>query len=624
MRKRLLGFWLFVFAFAMHACTLALDFDALQDPPKEQESDNNAPVETCDGDKGCDDGIDCTTDKCNSAHRCVHDPNNEACPGFEVCRRDEGCVDVGRECLLDSDCDDNIDCTTDYCNSDGICHHRTDDDRCNNLGNLCIEGMTCDSELGCVGGMEKSCEQAEGPSCYNTFCNPENGECDLEEPKPGADDDGDEYCDDLEIFGGNDCEDDDETIYPGADEVCNRLDNNCDDLVDGTVAASALSLASGETLSSPSVAFGNGRYVVAWQTGEADEAAVKVQLLGEGACIAETDCADAELTAASQVFDLTERGGDGGGAMPIVAYAGEKFHIVWVATADGEDHRVVRTAFAVQSDNTVVFDDGADTFSGDDVAQVSSLAVSVTADTLVAAFGVGFSDGTYGVQLKPDSAERLTGARDADAVENVSLACADDCVLAYDKMADSDLEVFEGLVRLGSTPAFQDGWPVQISLSSAQTGDPSSAPSVTWASESSWVVSFIDVAVSTDDTDAFEPDSDIRGVVGDGGDGVLDLVTDSIGDHQQATIVFDGDRFSLLVVNDVQGEVTLRAVLFESDLSPVGNQRTELDQLQGGTLIPGPLVWTGDHLAAVWISSPENGDGTLRFLSFETCTPDSK
>ncbi len=232
----------FVVALAFCGCTAALDFDALKSGLKssdvidtEVESDTGEPGVPCEVDADCNDDIDCTEDKCGSDGLCTQSPSNALCSGYLVCRVGKGCVDVGRECLSDAECDDEIECTRNICTTDGKCKLLfLDDDVCNEE-NRCLIGATCDATLGCTGGFEKACDQVDGPHCYNYFCKPSTGKCEDTEFRPGADKDGDGYCSADSEFGGDDCDDGDEAVHPGADEKAdNQADDDCDGETDET------------------------------------------------------------------------------------------------------------------------------------------------------------------------------------------------------------------------------------------------------------------------------------------------------------------------------------------------------------------------------------------------------
>ena len=226
-------------------CSAVLDFDALQsgaepetgpdtETPESTDDSDSAEPAACGSADECNDNIECTADRCNTSGVCVHDPNNSLCPGFEVCRTGEGCVDIGRECLTEADCDDGIDCTRDSCTADGKCTVLfADDDLCKDPDNLCLIGATCDEAEGCVGAYEKGCPQDEGASCYNYICTPSTGKCDDWEFRPGADRDDDGYCNADPAFGGDDCDDTSDAVNPGVEEIeNNQIDDDCDGLTD--------------------------------------------------------------------------------------------------------------------------------------------------------------------------------------------------------------------------------------------------------------------------------------------------------------------------------------------------------------------------------------------------------
>ena len=101
----------------------------------------------------CDDGNSCTTDSCDVATGCQHVPTNETQPCLNHLGQEGTCV-LGlcqTECATDEDCDDEIDCTADSCDTEaGKCGHTPQDAICDD-GNLCTDD-SCVVGVGCVYG----------------------------------------------------------------------------------------------------------------------------------------------------------------------------------------------------------------------------------------------------------------------------------------------------------------------------------------------------------------------------------------------------------------------------------------------------------------------------------------
>ncbi|MCK9462539.1 MAG: matrixin family metalloprotease [Proteobacteria bacterium] len=196
-------------------------------------------------DNDCDDLTDAADPQCGL---CV---TAEDCDDGNVCNGAEGCG-AGGICtpgtLLDCD-DDNI-CTTNSCDpTDGCAWANNtapcdDGDACT-LGDHCAAGscsehtstLTCDDFELCT---DDSCVPATG--CVfapNTLACDDGDACTLgDQCHEGGcvggtlvDADGDGYGS-GDGCPGNDCDDGDETVHPGADELCDGIDNDCNWLVD--------------------------------------------------------------------------------------------------------------------------------------------------------------------------------------------------------------------------------------------------------------------------------------------------------------------------------------------------------------------------------------------------------
>jgi uncharacterized repeat protein (TIGR01451 family) len=100
-----------------------------------------------------------------------------------------------------------------------------------------------DAEDVCPGISDPAQSDADGDgvgdACDLEICNGQDDDGDGRVDE-GCDDDGDGYCDARMIVaagatcvhGGGDCADDNPTVYPGARESCNGLDDNCSGLID--------------------------------------------------------------------------------------------------------------------------------------------------------------------------------------------------------------------------------------------------------------------------------------------------------------------------------------------------------------------------------------------------------
>ncbi|MBN2495717.1 MAG: hypothetical protein JXR96_14080 [Deltaproteobacteria bacterium] len=146
------------------------------------------------------------------------------CDGFV----DEGC---GGSCQTDDDCPTGFVCSGGICVQGLPCSANAD---CP-AGQVCIQGL-CRTECGveicdgldndCDGATDEGCpacrsdaDCAPGESCIDGLC---AAIC--------SDSDGDGY--QAESCGGADCDDADSAVYPGAPELCNGRDDDCDGAID--------------------------------------------------------------------------------------------------------------------------------------------------------------------------------------------------------------------------------------------------------------------------------------------------------------------------------------------------------------------------------------------------------
>ena len=156
---------------------------------------------------------------------------------------DESCNGIDDDCDLSVDEEDSIGCTTLYYDGDGDGYGLSEDSRC-----LClIEG----NYRAAVGGDCNDAVESIHPNATES-CNSIDDDCDSEVDEAGSQGCSDYYLDaDRDGYGltGNtqclcspeapydvqvdgDCDDTDNAIHPGAQEVCNEVDDDCDNQTD--------------------------------------------------------------------------------------------------------------------------------------------------------------------------------------------------------------------------------------------------------------------------------------------------------------------------------------------------------------------------------------------------------
>jgi hypothetical protein len=235
--------------------------DAGEDGRDEAAEDGETPI--CITDEDCDDGVDCTVDTCTpGAGTCSFAPSDAFCDDGDACTGEETC-DAVSGCVSGTpvDCTDGFSCTDDLCDpATGVCswsldHTRctepqlcdpprtgdatgcanppvcTTDDQCADA-DLCNGIETCGADLLCKPGTPVVCN--DGVACTTDSCAPATGLCSFVPP----DADGDTYID--AACSGTDCDDTQPGIHPGATEICNGIDDNCNVTIDDGATCTAL------------------------------------------------------------------------------------------------------------------------------------------------------------------------------------------------------------------------------------------------------------------------------------------------------------------------------------------------------------------------------------------------
>ena len=225
------------------ACSVSTCGDGLVDANNEEQCDDGNEVSgdgcepgscafSCEADADCEDIFVCNgTESCDAAtHTCT--AGTSAADGTACVLEDESdgecragtCRVFGCGNGLPDDgeqCDDGNEVSNDGCESDCTVSCFTDED-CVELDQTVCDGAdTCDTATNtCMGGELLDCDDAN--PCTADSCDPIEG-C-VNDPTP-FDMDMDGHFAGCE--GGDDCDDADDTVYTGAEELCDGKDNNC-------------------------------------------------------------------------------------------------------------------------------------------------------------------------------------------------------------------------------------------------------------------------------------------------------------------------------------------------------------------------------------------------------------
>lgn len=171
------------------------------------------PVEICndgldnDCDGAADDGCECGDDECMPGET------------YENCPADCPAPANG------TPCDDGNLCTTADAYQSGACVPGASVS-CD-AGNACVVGGTCDPATGCS-ATKVDCDDTD--PCTIDSCDPAGG-C-VHTPAAACQGDADHDGYPGIAAGGTDCDDANPDVHPGAPELCNGIDDDCDTVID--------------------------------------------------------------------------------------------------------------------------------------------------------------------------------------------------------------------------------------------------------------------------------------------------------------------------------------------------------------------------------------------------------
>lgn len=220
--------------------------------------DNNIEVhpdatEVCgdDTDNNCDGLTDCEDGSCSSDTACVDSPETDCSDGADNdgdgafdcddldCETNADCTGTGSESACDDDVDNDgdgaSDCDDSDCASDAACTAEpetacSDDTDNDGDGDMDCSDTDCYYDAACDDQVETSCTDYidnDGDSAVDC----EDADCEFESVCADTDGDGDGF-----TLSENDCDDTNDEINPGADEIClDDVDNNCDGVTDETL-----------------------------------------------------------------------------------------------------------------------------------------------------------------------------------------------------------------------------------------------------------------------------------------------------------------------------------------------------------------------------------------------------
>jgi len=123
------------------------------------------------GTESCNDSNLCTTDWCDPATGCHHEPNLIPCDDGDACTAGDKCADGQCTPGAAISCDDANVCTTDSCHPKKACVHELNNAACDD-GNACTVGDACSGGV-CKGAGSLDCDDSD--VCTTDSCLPGQG-----------------------------------------------------------------------------------------------------------------------------------------------------------------------------------------------------------------------------------------------------------------------------------------------------------------------------------------------------------------------------------------------------------------------------------------------------------------
>ncbi|MCU0665134.1 MAG: putative metal-binding motif-containing protein [Myxococcota bacterium] len=451
-------------------------------------------------------------------------------------------------------------------------------------------------------------------TCRQVVCNSSNGSCDLVVLRSGADDDSDSALD--KACGGDDCDDADATKKPGAAEVCDLKDNDCDGLTDISGSFAPLELDTGDdgSLRRPVVATDGEHLVVAWQRGSGTEGDIRVVFLSAGG---------QPVTGQASLAVLL--GIDKGLSMPTLASAEGKV-LLGFAQGQGSDTRLEVVGLRADLAGTAIDLPNLEVDSGRPILDLA-LAEDPKREggsEFAVLYCALAEDGQQEVlAATPFDMESIGPALlsrgELGEVELELLRTAPHrfvAAMAMRALSTDSTEVWTADLLSEEPEPTQGTLPLLLSSATSGLADTSSSPRAALVG-SRVLVSWRDIAKASGGF-SVEPDSDVRAAFLDAPSTIVGLVNDVGVNQRPWGAVALGSGLGLLFTQTTAAGAMLDFRSFDSDMKAVGQQAGRIAHVSQGALEASRLLQTSEGLAVAWVTSVASGDA-LRFLAFSAC-----